>query len=119
MTRSWIQGSLILIGLSGSGVLAQSDPAGFAVVIHVPPVEIGDFAALDKNTQINLFDGHAFSFDFNASNPAGNPRADVFYGTAVGTVTRMSGDEPPSEPDDDRIFSSRFQQLPEPLLSQM
>jgi len=43
----------------------------------------------------------------------------VFYGTAVVFVTRTSGDEPPLEPDDDRIFRSRFQQLPEPLLSQM
>ena len=279
MTRSWIQGSLFLIGLSGFGAaLAQSDPAGFAAVIHVPPVEIGDFAALDKNTQVNVFDGGqvgvvfgsnynhdpnanvevnvyggtvgegfgvmghgrvnilggfidlsafidsgvtvrmtggaidtnltlsgseaptvmfleggtvggfldidqgatlhfsggsigdklevfsggrlnvigseffidgepleglvldepfeitrrggavlsgtlldggGFSFDLNASNPAGNPLEDVFYGTAVVFVTRTSGDEPPPEPDDDRIFRSRFQQLPEPLLSQM
>lgn len=66
-----------------------------------------------------LLDGGGFSFDLNASNPAGNPLADVFYGTAVVTVTRTSGGQLPPGPDDDRIFSSRFQQLPEPMLSQM
>ncbi|MFP4209245.1 MAG: hypothetical protein ACLFSC_11345, partial [Wenzhouxiangella sp.] len=36
---------------------AQSDPGDFATVINVPPDVIGDFAALEKNTQVNVLDG--------------------------------------------------------------
>lgn len=64
-----------------------------------------------------LLDGSTFSIDLNGSNPGG--LADVFYGTALLTVTRLEPDETPPDPADDFIFRDRFQTLPEPLLGQL
>jgi hypothetical protein len=55
-----------------------------------------------------LLDGGSFSIDLNATNPSGEPLADVFYGTASLTVTRSDQPPDPGDPGGDLIFRDAF-----------
>lgn len=77
--------ALLGAGLCG-GVAAQSDPGDFATVIDVPPSVIGDFEALEPDTQVNVIDGGQIGVLFGSNynyDPAANVEINV-YGGSIG-----------------------------------
>lgn len=73
----------LLCGLA-DGLAAQSDPGGFVTVIDVPPSVIGDFEALEPDTQVNVFDGGQIGVLFGSNynhDPDANVEINVYGGT--------------------------------------
>ncbi|MEE4637270.1 MAG: hypothetical protein V2J42_00845, partial [Wenzhouxiangella sp.] len=76
-----------------AAVQAQSDPGDFATVINVPPDVIGNFANLDKNTQVNVFDGGQVGVVFGSNyNYDANANVEVnVYGGSIGEGLGVMG----------------------------